>query len=68
MSYIEIVNEIEKLSEDEKYELYDTLNLRFIGRKNKDFFNDLDESLNEYKNGNYNKGNLQDLIKDLEHE
>lgn len=68
MSYNELVNEIEKLSEDEKYELYDTLNLRFIGRRNKEFYDELDESIEEYKSGKYKKGSFQDLVQDLEND
>lgn len=68
MSFTEIVDEIKKLSEDEQYELYDTLNLQFIGRKKEEFYEDLDISIEEYKSGNFKKGNLQDLMKELESE
>lgn len=68
MSFTEIVDEIKKLSEDEQYELYDTLNLQFIGRKKDEFYEDLDISIEEYKSGKFKKGNLQDLLKELESE
>ena len=65
MSFTEIVDEIKKLSEDEQYELYDTLNLQFIGRKKEEFLFEIQEGIEEYKRGEAKSGTVDDFMKEF---